>query len=194
MKITLKKIIYLIAFLSFAIGAKAQNSAVPDTTRVSVGLDGGVPNGTFNDSYAYNIGASAQIDVPITEKLYFTGNIGFNLFSPNTNIGENPQAIQGVKVANMEILPAKVGLKYFLIRTFYLQAEGGESLLLNKSAVYGLNSTGLTYAGQMGILFKMPNRRYIDVGFRYEGVQSFYGDGHYNNFIAARVAYAFNLK
>ena len=195
MKITLRKILYLIAFIGFTYSAKAQNVAIPDTTRLSVGLDGGSPNGGFSNSYQYSIGASLQVDVPLTEKLYFTGNLGFNSFFPQSNIGSNPEAILNVKVAHMNIVPLKAGLKYFLIRGFYVQGEVGESLLINKSAVYALNSLGLTYAPQMGIVFKLKNnRKYIDAGVRFERTQSFYGDGGYNNFFALRIAYAFNLK
>ena len=76
MKITLKKIIYLIAFIGFTLSAKAQNVAIPDTTRISIGLDAGFPNGNYSNSYNIGAGVSAQIDIPLTEKLYFTGNVG----------------------------------------------------------------------------------------------------------------------
>ncbi|WP_183575955.1 hypothetical protein HDF18_18860 [Mucilaginibacter sp. X5P1] len=194
MKITLKKIIYLIAFIGFTLGAKAQNVAIPDTTRISLGIDGGFPNGNLSNAYNFGVGASFQIDVPLTEKLYFTGNIGYMSFFPNNNnIGSNPEAILNVKVANMNMVPVKVGLKYFLIRGFYVQAEAGESLLLNKSSIYALNTNAFTYAPQMGIVFKLHHHNYIDGGVRYERTQSFYGDGAYNNMFAVRVAYSLNL-
>jgi hypothetical protein len=193
MKITLQKLVYLLAFVTFTLAAKAQDSAVPDTLRLSIGIDGSYPQSSFANSYTFGVGGSLQLDLPITTKLYATANAGYSVFSPNNN-GSNPEAIVGVNLSAMSVAPVKIGLKYFLIRTFYLQAEGGETLLLNKSAVYGLNGNGLTYAGQMGILFKLnKNRRYIDGGIRYERQQSFYGDGHYNTFLGFRVAYAFNL-
>lgn len=195
MKITLKKIIYLlIAFIGFTLSAKAQNVAIPDTTRISVGLDAGFPNGNFSNSYNIGAGVSAQIDIPLTEKLYFTGNAGYMTYFPNnSDIGSNPEAILNVKIENMNLVPVKVGLKYFLIRGFYVQAEAGESLLINKDAVYGLNSNAFTYGPQMGIVFKLHHHNYIDGGVRYERTQSFYGDGKYNNMFAVRVAYSFNL-
>jgi hypothetical protein len=193
MKITFRKFFYLLAFISFTLGAKAQNTAVPDTTRISVGLDGSHPEGNFAGSYTFGIGASVQVDIPWTEKLYVTGSVGYMDYSPNSS-GSSPEEIINVKLSNLELAPIKVGLKYFLIRTFYVQGEVGETLLLNKSAVYGLNSFGLTYAPQMGILFKLKHKNYIDGGVRFERAQSFYGDGGYNNFWGVRVAYAFNLK
>jgi hypothetical protein len=190
---TLKKIIYLIALIGFSFSAKAQYSAVPDTTRVSIGLNGGTMDGPIGQQYKFNIGASLQVDVPYSEKLYFTGNAGYTNFSPNNStFGNNPEAIQGVVLANMQVAPVKVGIKYFLIRTFYVQGEVGETLLLNKSAIYGLNSTAFTYAPQMGILFKLQHKSYIDAGVRLERFQSYYGDGSYNTFLGLRVAYAVN--
>jgi len=93
----------------------------------------------------------------------------------------------------MNLVPVKVGLKYFLIRGFYIQAEAGESLLLNKSAIYAINNYAFTYGPQMGIVFKLHHHNYIDGGVRYERSQSLYGDGKYNNMFAVRVAYSFNL-
>jgi hypothetical protein len=193
MKITLKKIIYLIAFIGFTLGAKAQNVAIADTTRISLGVDASIPGGNFGNSYTVGAGASFQVDVPLTEKLYFTANLGFNSFFPNNAIATNPYAINNVKLNNMNLVPLKVGLKYFLIRTFYIQGEAGESLLLNKTGIYALNSTAIVFAPQLGIVFKLKNKNYIDAGIRYEFLQSFYGDGAYNHYLAARVAYAINL-
>jgi hypothetical protein len=194
MKITLQKLIYLIAFISFTLTAKAQYSPVPDTLRYSIGLDGGAPNGSLGDSYKFLAGVSLQADFPMTERIYITANLGYNMLAANTNSPSNPQAIVGLVQPNLSYVPLKIGFKYLLIRSFYVQVEGGESLLLNKSAVYGLNSTGLVYAGQMGIIFRLKQKSYIDAGIRYEGTQSYYGDGGYNTFFGARVAYAFNLK
>lgn len=193
MEITLKKIIYLIAFVGFTLSAKAQNTAVPDTARLTIGLDAGKPNGGFGNSYKFDLGGSLQLDVPLTEKFYFTALAGFDTYFPNNNVNTNPIGIVNVAPANMDLIPLKVGIKYFLIRTFYVQGEVGESYLVNKTAVYGLDSFGLTYGPQIGLLFKLHNRKYIDAGFRYEFQQSFYGDGGYNKMFALRIAYGLNL-
>jgi hypothetical protein len=192
----MKKLFYLIAFLGITLSAKAQYSAVPDTARISIGVDGDYPTAAFSNAYSGGVGASAQVDVPITEKLYATANGGFDVFFPNNaNITTNPEAIVGYSLPSMHLVPVKIGLKYFLIRTFYIQAEAGETFLLNKSVIgiNALNSTGFTYAAQMGILFKLKKKSYLDVGFKLQRVQSFYGDGSYNNFLGLRIAYAFNL-
>lgn len=193
MEITFKKGLVLLAFICFTLGAKAQYSAVPDTSRLSFGIDGVMPSGGFSNQYKAGVGASLQYDLPVTDKFYFTVNAGYlNLFPSNSST--NPNYILNVKSSSMSIAPVKVGIKYFLIRTFYVQGEVGESLLLNKNAVYGLNSNALTYDGQMGILFRQTKRSYLDVGIRYQLLQSYLGDGNYGVMWGARVAYAFNLK
>ncbi|MHB8206158.1 hypothetical protein [Mucilaginibacter sp.] len=193
MEITFKKGLVLLAFICFTLGAKAQYSAVPDTSRLSIGIDGAATSGGFKDEYRFGVGASVQYDLPLSEKFYFTANAGYlNLFANNSS--SNPNYILNVKSSNMAVAPVKVGIKYFLIRTFYIQGEVGEGLLLNKNSVYALNSTALTYDGQMGILFRRTKRSYIEAGIKYQLLQSYFGDGNYGIMWGARVAYAFNLK
>ena len=194
MKITLRKTLYLIAFLGFTLGAKAQNVAIPDTARLTLGVDAGKPGGSFGNYYKVSAGVSLQGDFPITEKLYVTGSLGYASFFPNNDLTVNDRAIVEVKIANMNMSYLKAGLKYFLIRGFYVQGEIGENLLLNKSAIYALNSNSITFDPQMGIVFKLPNHKYIDAGLRYSFDQSFYGDGNYNHYFALRIAYGLNLK
>jgi hypothetical protein len=193
MEITFKKSFVLLAFICFTLGAKAQYSAVPDTSRLSVGIDGVLTNGGFKSEYKAAAGVSVQYDLPLNEKFYVTLNAGYLNFFAN-NSSSNPNYIQKVTSSNMSMAPLKVGIKFFLIRTFYIQGEVGQSLLLNRAGVYAINSTGLNYDGQMGILFRRTKRSYIDAGIRYQLQQSFYGDGNYGTMLAARIAYAFNLK
>ena len=193
MEITFKKSLVLLAFVCFTLGAKAQYSAVPDTSRLSIGIDGAITSGGFKDQYKAGVGASIQYDLPLSEHLYVTANAGYlNLFANNGS--SNPNYIVGVKSANMGVAPVKLGLKLFIIRTFYIQGEAGEAFLLNKNSVYAINSTAFTYDGQMGILFRRTKKSYIEAGIKYQLLQSYFGDGNYGVMWGARVAYAFNLK
>jgi hypothetical protein len=94
----------------------------------------------------------------------------------------------------MNVAPFKIGLKYYLIRTFYVQAEAGETILLNEAAVYGDYNSAFTYSPQMGILFKLKHRQYIDAGIRWQRTQSFFYSTSGNSIWGVRVAYAFGLK
>jgi hypothetical protein len=193
MKIAYKKLFILIAFISFTYAAKAQYSAVPDTARITFGPDLSFPTGNFKNSYNYGVGVSVQAEVPLSTKLYVTGNVGYSMLIAN-NSSSNPELITNVKTANMSAAPLKLGLKFYLIRTFYIAGEAGETLLLNRTAVYGIDASAFTWAPQMGILFKLANHNFIDGSVRWQKTQSFYGDGNYNTFWGVRVAYGFNLK
>ena len=193
MKIAYKKLFILLAFISFTYAAKAQYSAVPDTARITFGPDLSFPSGNFANSYNYGVGASVQLDYPLSTKLYVTGNVGYSMFKSN-NSGSNPELITNVKTANMSTAPLKLGLKFYLIRTFYIGGEAGETLLLNRTAVYGIDASAFTWAPEMGILFKLHNHNFIDGAVRWQKTQSFYGDGNYNTFWGVRVAYGFDLK
>ena len=193
MNITFKKLIVFIAFISFSYVAKAQYSAVSDTARIAIGPDVSFPSGSFNSSYKLGLGAAIQLDVPLNEKFYITASAGYTSFDA-INSSSNANYILNVKAANMNVAPLKIGLKYYLIRTFYIQGEAGEAMLLNKAAVYGNYGSAFTYAPQMGILFQLKHRNYIDAGVRWQRTQSFFADGGYNTIWGARVAYAFSLK
>lgn len=193
MKIAYKKFFILIAFIGFSVAAKAQYSAVPDTARISIGPDVSSPVGNFGNSYKLGIGASAQIDIPLSDKFYVLANVGYTMFKANEST-TNPEYILNVKSANMNVAPVKVSLRYYLIRTFYIQGDAGETFLLNKTAIYALDGSAFTWAPQMGILFKLKNKNFIDGGIRWQKTQSFFGDGNYNTFWGFRVAYGFSLK
>src|ERR1700712_4190464 len=110
MNTTLKKALILIAFIGFTYGAKAQYSAVPDTARFSIGIDGFAPSGNFGNEYKSGVGASLQFEYPINDKLYVTANAGYDMFSAN-NSSTNPNYITNVKTSNMNAAPFKIGLK-----------------------------------------------------------------------------------
>ena len=193
MNITFKKLLVFIAFLGFSYVAKAQYSAVSDTARIAIGPDVSSPSGSFSKSYKLGLGAALQFDYPLNDKFYVTGSAGYTEF-PAINSSGNANYILNVNAAAMDVAPLKIGLKYYLIRTFYIQAEAGETILLNEAAVYGLDKSAFTYAPQMGILFKLKHRNYIDAGIRWQRTESFFGDGTYNTIWGFRAAYAFGIK
>src|SRR5580658_905525 len=108
-----------IAFLATALFtitgfiANAQTSSKTDSygseIRYSIGADAGIPVGSFNTAYNWSIGGSIQADFPIIkEQLYATANAGFNNFFAND---------AGLNDVNM--IPVKLGLKYFPVKYFY---------------------------------------------------------------------------
>jgi len=192
MKIKFITLICSLVFVGFSLSAAAQ--AIPDTARLAVGIDLGSPTASISNRYVFSLGGSIRFDYPIARKSYITASVGYNNFFLADGSTTTQQAILNVPVPTMQTMPLKIGYKLFLIKQFYVQAEAGETLILNKSAVYATNSYAFTYAPQIGMIFKLKkSRRYIDAGFRYEGVSSFYNDKDKYNFYAIHVAYAFNL-
>jgi hypothetical protein len=184
MKLTLHKLIALLLFAGSYLGANAQ--AVPDTMRVNIGLEGGLP---LNDRYKSVLGVSLRIDYPIARKTYITGTAGYNkMFAAST-----PQLILNVPNADLQTVPLKIGIKQFVIRHFYVLGEVGQTLLLNKTQAFATKSSSLTFSPQIGMLFFLKNRTYIDAGIRHEILNSFNNDNEKFNFWAAHIAYAFNL-
>lgn len=149
--------------------------------RLSIGVDGALPVGSFSDGYDWMLGISAQAEFPLlSDKLYVTVNSGYDYFFGSNN------------VPNIHLIPVKGGLKYFLAGDFYLQGEAGVSFLANKKHLKTEKSGAFVYAPQVGYLFRL-RRNFIDVGARFESNSEFSDGGDHNNFIGLRVAYSFAL-
>jgi hypothetical protein len=198
MKTTFKISAILLAFTALTYTAKAQTSAPATTSssgnsnavRFSIGVDGGIPTGKLSDSYNFSIGGSLQADIPVVPNLFVTINAGYNSIQGKNNVN-----INGVNFspANIQLLPAKAGLKYFLVPNFYIQGEAGAAFLLNKSDLNDDKSAAFIYAPQIGYQFHVGGNSYIDAGVRYEASTKFNSQVSDSkvNFFGLRVAYGF---
>ena len=189
-KVGLAALAFLV-FLAYTGKVKAQDapkSADPKREfRLSVGPEVGIPVGSLSDGYNFNLGGSVQIDIPIAQHLYITANTGYNNFFVKDELKQ-------AGGHHLQLIPAKVGLKYFPVGdVFYVQAEAGASFLVNKTDLQADKSTAFVYAPQIGALVKLSPRNYLDIGFRWESMSKFYDGGSYSNFLGLRVAYAFGL-
>lgn len=189
------KKLFKISILSLAIAglsysAKAQTTDTTSTpsprtskaVRLSIGPDAGIPIGSLSDTHSWNLGGSIQADFPIATGLDVTVNAGFNNFFGKDNFSD------------ISLIPVKAGLKYFLADNFYVQGEAGASFVANKDKSGADKSTAFTYAPQVGFLFPVGQKSYIDAGVRFESNSKFYTNGNNNNFFGLRLAYAFDLK
>ncbi len=197
MKNLIKLSVLTLAIVStLSITAKAQDATATSTTstgtnrsgiRLSVGPDFGLPVGNFKDGFDWSVGGSVQADFPIvSDQLFVTVNAGYqNYFAKEIN---------GVSGEDLQLLPVKAGLKYFPSSTnFYVQGEAGAAFLTNKSDVGATKSAAFVYAPQVGYLFNLGGKSYLDAGVRFEGNTKFTDNGSSNNLLALRVAYAFGL-
>jgi hypothetical protein len=196
MKNSLKISALVLAFAGLTLGAKAQSTTASSTTsggiRLSIGADAGIPTGKLSDNYNWNLGGSVQADIPVASKLFVTVNAGYNnFFGKDINVGGAT-----VSAPNIQLLPAKAGLKFFPVSNFYVQGEAGAAFALNKSDVGFDKSAAFIYAPQIGYQFPLGGSSYLDAGIRYEASTKFVStiDDSKINFFGLRVAYAFNTK
>jgi hypothetical protein len=189
MKNSIKISVIALGLLSFlSIHSNAQTTKKTESygsgIRLSIGADGGIPVGSLKDNYDWNFGGSIQGDFPIIkDQLYATVNGGYNnFFSKNSS-----------NLNDIHMIPVKGGLKYFPLKYLYIQGEAGASFITNKNDLGFSKSAVFVYAPQAGVLFNVGGKNYIDAGVRFEGNSKFYDGGKTNNFLALRVAYAFNL-
>jgi len=190
MKNSIKIYVFAIAlFTFFSSHSNAQTSASKTEAygsgiRLSIGADAGIPVGSLNTGYNWNLGGSVQGDFPIVkDQLYATLNAGYNAIFASSRYN----------IPDIHLIPVKAGLKYFIIKQVYIQGEAGISFLTNKNDLGADNTAVFVYAPQAGVLLNVGGKNYIDAGFRFESNQKFFNGGNTANFLAIRVAYAFNL-
>jgi len=184
-----------LAFAAFTFSAKAQTTTPSTTTsttsggvRFSIGVDAGIPTGNLSNRYDWNLGGSLQADIPVANNLFVTVNAGYDNIFGKKNIDGT-----GLDITNIQLLPVKAGLKYFIVKDFYVQGEAGAAFLLNKSNLGDNNSTAFVYAPQIGYQFQLGGKNFIDAGVRYEATTKVNSDVDNSkvNFIGLRVAYGF---
>jgi hypothetical protein len=198
MKSTLKISALILAFAGLTLGAKAQTSTSTTKTStssngviLSIGADAGIPTGNLSNNYNWNIGGSVQADIPVAHSLFVTVNAGYNSIQGKNNIDGT-----GIDATNIQLLPVKAGLKYFIVPGFYVQGEAGAAFLLNKSDLSDNKSAAFVYAPQVGYQFALGGKSYLDAGVRYEASTKYNSDIDNSkiNFFGLRVAYAFDTK
>ena len=197
MKNSLKISAIALAFTAFAFTAKAQtitpstttSTTTPTGVRFSIGVDAGIPTGNLSNSYNWNLGGSVQADIPVvSNQLFVTVNAGYdNIFGKKNLDGT------GIDATNIQLLPVKAGLKFFIVPNFYIQGEAGAAFVLNKSDINANNSAAFIYAPQLGYQFQLGGNNYIDAGVRYEASTNLNSndDNSKVNFVGLRVAYGF---
>ncbi|MCC8424821.1 porin family protein [Mucilaginibacter sp. UR6-11] len=193
MKNSLKITAIVLGLAGFTLGAKAQTNPSAKTTtsgiRYSIGVDAGIPTGKLSDSYNWNLGGSLQVDIPVASQLFVTVNAGYNNF-----FGKD-LTVAGVTVKqpNIQLLPAKAGLKFFPVNNFYVQGEAGAAFVLNKKDFGADKSAAFIYAPQIGYQFPLSGGSYLDAGVRYEASTKLNSaiDDSKVNFVGLRLAYGF---
>jgi hypothetical protein len=154
----MKKFLFVFAVLgATALGAFAQTTASSSTdggTKISLGIEGGIPVGDANSVYNYVLGGSLKIETPILKNTFLTLSAGYNAFFVKSELKD-----PGLSSA-YGFIPLKAGIKYYMQDGFFVEGEAG--IVFSTEA----NSRSLfVYAPGVGYTFSDG----FEVGLRFEG-------------------------
>lgn len=169
----MKKILFAIIFVA---GTATTCLAQNDGGKFSVGLEAGLPVGTFHKYSTSILGASLKYEHPIAEGLFITGTAGY------ANVHNKDFYYNGALVApasNGGVVPLKVGLKYFLTKSIYAEGQAG-------AAFYTHLGGSPAFAYSIGLGYKVSN--HVDLGVRYEAWSK---EGSPSGQIGLRLGYSF---
>lgn len=162
----------------------------PSSFKISVGPDIGLPVGSLSDRYDWSLGGSIEAEYSLAKDLGLTLNTGlYNLFTANNGYSLHEKTY----TKDLQVLPVKLGLKYFVAGGLFLQGEAGASFLLNKSDGGYDKSTAFTYAPQIGYRIGIGPNQFIDAGVKWVGNTKYSDQGSSNNQFGVRIAYGFGL-
>jgi len=184
----MKKLFLLTAMAGgFAFGnVSAQKIKGP---KLGIGADFAVPVGSLSDGYKFGFGGSLLFQTPIAPKLNFTASAGYLSLSGKTlsafYVNGSHIYTFKQKVPNSNVVPVKVGARYFVNDNFYAGAEAGAAFLSEE----GENAAAFAYSPNIGCELPLANKNSLDLGVRYEGWSKNSSVG----FFGFRVAYNFGL-
>ena len=181
---------------------KAQST---DKIYLSLGPEFGIPVNTVSDPY-YNtrgiykdgFGGSFKLELPVLPQLHVTITAGYMSFKAATRYvaypgaAPGPYLLGGIATINgppYEYIPLKAGLRYYMVRHFYIEGEAGDAIKANS-----VTTSQFIYAGGLGGIIPIQKRSSIDIGVRFErGFKSV--DYNYSmGEVDFRVAYRYQFK
>ena len=150
----MKKIIslsVLVVCLSFAVFAQDSKGL-----KFSAGAELGFAAGNFSQTHSIGIGGSAQLEIPLQDKLQGVGYVGILSYNGKSSGVGN-------KYKGQTIIPVRVGVKYFLSGGIY----GGLQAGLGFFSGFGTGSA-FAYSPQIGYEFKTNSGKAVDATFKYD--------------------------
>jgi opacity protein-like surface antigen len=160
-------------------------------SKIGIGAEFAFPTGDFGDAYKLGYGGTLQFQTPIIEKLNFTASAGYLKFK-----GEDIANIGGttVRYQDLNVIPVKAGINYFLAENFYVGGELGAAFRTGDDS-----KTSFAYTPHIGVEFPVSDKGSLDLSARYEEWSTSY-DGPANSninfksrFVGLRLAYNFGL-
>jgi len=166
----------------FCVCVFAQSKSSSDS-KLSVGLDFGLPLGSFKNVNSFGFGGSGKAELPVSPDFNFTITAGYISYYYKSFAKAGLESLGWDTY--LGFVPIKVGGKYFFSRNFYGEAEVGARIGTNYNS-----GTAFIYAPGLGVSYPVSNKHDIDFGARYEGWSK---DGGNIGQVAFRIAYKFGL-
>lgn len=176
----MKKILLSLVGVALMSGLAAQES------RVSLGLEAGLPMGDFGDFYGVGIGGTLGFEIPVGDNLGVVAQAGYLSFAGK----EYDLGIVKVEGASLGAIPIQVGAKYYFTDNqegAYLGALTGVHLLSSEGSD---GSTNFGVAPLLGF-FVTEN---LDIAVRYQMLfdkNELTDESVTNSYLGIRAAYTF---
>ena len=129
-----------------------------DNMKFSVGAELAFATGNLSNTHSIGVGGSAQLEIPVQEKLNAVAYGGITFYNGRSNG-------VGSKYKGVRIIPVRVGLKYFLTGRVYGSFQTGVGLI---GSFEPYNGTAF-YTHQLGYEFQTNSGKSIDLSFKYDG-------------------------
>ena len=149
----MKKLFVLACVCAVSALVQAQDK---DGMKFSVGAELGFASGGFSNTHSIGIGGSAQLEIPLQDKLNGVAYGGILMYNGKSAGG-------GVKFKGQTIIPVRVGVKYFLTDGIYGSFQAGLGFLTS----FG-SGTAFSYSPQVGYEFKTKSGKAVDATFKYD--------------------------
>lgn len=187
----LKKIIIITGLLCpiimFNVHAQvSQNSKFSVSSSAELGL----PIGHLSKHYDWSLGGSVEVEYSVNDRFRLTYNMGyFNLFANKNEIAFNNNLYN----RDLHLMPIQFGLKYFVVKAFFMQCEGGASFLLNKSDGGPDKSSVFNYSSQIGYRINLRNEHFMYIALKWTGNSKYTDQGASNHILGLKVAYGLGV-
>ena len=145
----------LVAVLAVAAFTASAQTESKGRTRLSVGLEAGLPTGDAADVYSFAIGGTLKAEKPLAQSLFGTLSAGYTSLSVKEEFKDFLDAFGAI--------PVKAGAKYFFSPNFYGAGEIGAAFGTQKGS-----ETSFILAPGVGISYPVSDKNDIDAGVRYE--------------------------
>lgn len=179
----LSALLCLISCKLFAQISTGGGSSSSSPSGFSIGVDPGVPVGSASDASSFAIGGDLKYSYPVADNLSVSLSAGFTELLGKTvtetvSDGTSTITVSG-KVANLSVIPVKLGAKYCADGTtgFFGEVQFGAAFVSQGGGTAFAYAPGIGYAFDGG----------LEAGVRYEG----WAKSGTLSQVALRIAYSF---